>query len=309
MKKSELLPHAQVYIREVMSDLLRSEGFISRDGDDIQWYRVINNEIVQSVFFYTTGLHLPVELKIGFAAHPLYIRPFFYKGVLISGPDGYEDYERINEYARLLASQQLIGFQDKKTGEYVARDTTIENLLEGGYINEAFRNRYSDFIETRKQVGDIFGARPDFKPGIWVYYPPSEDKGRFLLESILRILNRIKSPEACYQFHTAFQFPSSPQHVGMNRVGSFTREVFFLGKEEHYDYCRKSIEKRLENNERLKNVKMQAKLRQTETEELMQLKGLVFNEDREAFMAFLEEEKKQTIKMLLKHTGIVINMD
>ena len=127
--------------------------------------------------------------------------------------------------------------------------------------------------------------------------------------SILRILNRIKSPEACYQFHTAFQFPSSPQHVGMNRVGSFTREVFFLGKEEHYDYCRKSIEKRLENNERLKNVKMQAKLRQTETEELMQLKGLVFNEDREAFMAFLEEEKKQTIKMLLKHTGIVINMD
>lgn len=310
MKKSELLPHAQVFIRDVMADLLRSEGFVSRDGDDIQWYRVIDHEIVQAVFFYTTGLRVPLELRIGFAAHPLYIEPFFYKGVLIPGPNGLEDYERIKEHAYLMSSMNLFGFRDKKTGEYVDKDTAVENLLESGYIDEAFYERYSQYVETVELVANEYGSTPEYKPGVWVYHPQSDDMGRFILENILRILNRLKTPEACYRFHTVMQFPSSPMHVGMTRIGSFAREVFYLGKEEHYEYCRKSIDKILERNTRLRlqGVKMHEKHLQTETEELTRLKEFVFQDNLEPFMAFLEEEKKKTIKLLEKHTGIVVHL-
>ena len=47
---------------------------------------------------------------------------------------------------------------------------------------------------------------------------------------------------------------------------------------------------------------------QMETEELTQLKEFVFQDDLEPFIAFLEEEKKNTIKLLEKHTGIVVNL-
>ena len=75
--KGVLLQHAQNYIRAVMADRLREEGFVSKDGDDVYWYRVVNGDVIHSVSFITRHTILPMSMQIGIGFHPLFITPEF----------------------------------------------------------------------------------------------------------------------------------------------------------------------------------------------------------------------------------------
>lgn len=81
MKASQnaLFEHAQRYIREVMAPRLKEEGFVSYKGEDIHWYRLVSNEVVQAVCFTTRHTVLPMLLSISFGYHPLFITPVFQK--------------------------------------------------------------------------------------------------------------------------------------------------------------------------------------------------------------------------------------
>ena len=50
--KDLIFEHGQRYVREVLADHLREEGFISKN--DVHWYRLINNQILQYIFFHTS---------------------------------------------------------------------------------------------------------------------------------------------------------------------------------------------------------------------------------------------------------------
>lgn len=77
--KSEknLKQHAQRYIRAVMAEQLRKEGFVSKNGEDISWYRVINGKTIHAIYFFTRHKQLPMFLNIGYGCHPLFITPEF----------------------------------------------------------------------------------------------------------------------------------------------------------------------------------------------------------------------------------------
>ena len=76
-KTSILREHVQRYIRATVSDRLREQGFVSKDNDDIHWYRVVNGEVVHAIYFSTAHTWLPVTLDIGYGCHPLFITPQF----------------------------------------------------------------------------------------------------------------------------------------------------------------------------------------------------------------------------------------
>ena len=76
-KKQQVDLHVQRYVRAVMAERLRNEGFVSRDGRDIFWYRVIDNQVVQSVLFHTRWCEMPVIMDIGYGCHPLFLLPVF----------------------------------------------------------------------------------------------------------------------------------------------------------------------------------------------------------------------------------------
>ena len=69
--------HAQQFIRETMAEQLRSKGFRSKDGHDIHWYRLVNGEVLHTVYFYTQSVELPTFLGIGYGLHPLFLTPEF----------------------------------------------------------------------------------------------------------------------------------------------------------------------------------------------------------------------------------------
>ena len=72
---SQLFEHMQRYIREVMAQRLREEGFASYKGEDIHWYRLVNNEMVQCIYFVTRDTHLHSFVDIYYGCHPLFICP------------------------------------------------------------------------------------------------------------------------------------------------------------------------------------------------------------------------------------------
>lgn len=67
--------------RAFHADILRGEGFVSYKGDDLSWYRVINNEVLQSVHIFAESLRWP-SLTMGYAAHPLFLLPWLPLGIV-----------------------------------------------------------------------------------------------------------------------------------------------------------------------------------------------------------------------------------
>lgn len=95
---SQLFEHIQRFVREVMADTLRAAGFSSYKGEGIHWYRIVNNEVVQSIYFVTSHTQLPVFLEIKYGFHPLFILPVFQKSPYFYNMPKYEQmYDRIPE--------------------------------------------------------------------------------------------------------------------------------------------------------------------------------------------------------------------
>lgn len=80
-KDKEMLPHVQGYVRAVAADRLRRDGFVSFKERDCAWYRVVNNEVIQTLYFFTKFPYIPIILNVGYGIHPLYVEPFYPSGV------------------------------------------------------------------------------------------------------------------------------------------------------------------------------------------------------------------------------------
>lgn len=90
VKKSELFRHAQRYIQEVFAERLRQQGFLSYKGENIHWYRLVNDQVVQAIYFVTRHVALPVSMTIGCGCHPLFIPPVFQKSPYMYAEPGNE---------------------------------------------------------------------------------------------------------------------------------------------------------------------------------------------------------------------------
>ena len=82
---SMLFEHTQRFMREVMAERLREEGFVSYKGEDIHWYRLVNNEVVQAIYFVTrhASLYSGGGFELCYGCHPMFISPIFQKTAFI----------------------------------------------------------------------------------------------------------------------------------------------------------------------------------------------------------------------------------
>lgn len=118
---SKLLYYTQTYIQDIYADYLRQEGFVSLNGENICWYRVVNQEIVNSICFFTHWSREPVSLEIGYGIHPLFIPPFMNPNVYLSS---YPDSDIV------MRSQKLVSNGGRLGNDYYSR--TIPVLVPWG---------------------------------------------------------------------------------------------------------------------------------------------------------------------------------
>lgn len=65
--------HLQQWARAVFSEKLKKAGFISYQNEDLSWYKVINGEVLLTVYLHTFSPVNPLVPAIGYGMHPLFI--------------------------------------------------------------------------------------------------------------------------------------------------------------------------------------------------------------------------------------------
>ena len=87
-KSTELFEHMQRYTREVFADRMRKEGFSSYRGQDVHWFRIVNNEVIQAVYFVAFNCTPCTFAEIKYGCHPLFVPPILQKSPVMNGlPD------------------------------------------------------------------------------------------------------------------------------------------------------------------------------------------------------------------------------
>lgn len=70
--QNTLKEHLQRYVRAVFAETLRGNGFASFQGEDLCWYKVVNHEVLHSVYFYTRHRYIPIFPQMSYGIHPLF---------------------------------------------------------------------------------------------------------------------------------------------------------------------------------------------------------------------------------------------
>lgn len=89
--------HTKKYIQAVFEESLRAAGFANLDERYLTWYRIVDDCVVNSVFFTSRWNMLPVELSIHYGIHPLFALPHVQRRVCM--PDEPLDNERFMRQA------------------------------------------------------------------------------------------------------------------------------------------------------------------------------------------------------------------
>ena len=98
--------HAKAYIQEVFESILRAEGFQCPDDRLLCWYRIHNEEVVNSIIFYTQYPNLPLMLGIGYGIFPSFQKPFYLSNVVSNDHPGQEEYPAYQETGSELHHQR-----------------------------------------------------------------------------------------------------------------------------------------------------------------------------------------------------------
>ncbi len=89
--KKEKKEQMQKYARRFFAEKLRAHGFVSYQNEDLSWYRVVNGEVLQSVFLFTAFRMDPLLPFIGFGVTPLFIEAPLPQDVYIQGGLGNDE--------------------------------------------------------------------------------------------------------------------------------------------------------------------------------------------------------------------------
>lgn len=160
-KATDLFEHMQRYTREVFAERLRQEGFSSYKGQDIHWYRLVNNEVIQCVYITAWSVTPYTFAEIKYGCHPLFISPIFQKSPIMNG---------------------------------------IEDLVQISYlIPERIPNSTKDGVERFLLCGSYNRAYRE--PDVLIICSPEQNNGLDVLEKLLAVLNQTTTPLACYELH------------------------------------------------------------------------------------------------------------
>ena len=98
MNKNALFTHVQKFVQEVYAEQLREAGFRSYRNEGVHWFRLVNDEVIQAVYFVARHTTFPVRLDIEYGCHPLFIPPILQHSPYMYGMPGYEQmYDEIQE--------------------------------------------------------------------------------------------------------------------------------------------------------------------------------------------------------------------
>lgn len=269
-KATDLFEHMQRYTREVFAERLRQEGFSSYKGQDIHWYRLVNNEVIQAVYITASSVAPCTFAEIKYGCHPLFISPIFQKSPIMNG---------------------------------------LEDLVQISYlIPERIPNSTKDGVERFLLYDFNMLIRAYREPDVLIMCSPEQNYGLDVLEKLLAVLNQTTTPLACYELHKDLRrrlsFPSFRV-----RSTYFVDEVLYWKDEELYPYCREFVKAEAERLENAKNKGFTIPKAYKQSWERGYALNQVFEQGNfEEYLHTLQEQEQRNLRLLERNTGIQRSM-
>lgn len=263
---SQLFEHTQRYVREVMAERLRAEGFSSYKGEDIHWFRLINNEVIQSIYFATSWMNLPGILEINYGFHPLFIPPVFQKS-----PYFYEmpkTEQMHNSIPEIMSGSKPHG---------------LRKSIIMGLSNELYRNDI--WIDVPKE--------------------PEMKKGFTILEKCLLELESLITPRACYEKHKDIRHSQIENESWHLMSPYFVDEVLFWEDKPLYDYCEKYTKNQARAYQKGNEQGWLKRKTDIHTmKQLVILDEVFTNGTQKEYVNTFVTREQETLKLLQKYAGI-----
>lgn len=264
-KSTELFEHMQRYTREVFADRLRKEGFSSYKGQDVHWYRIVNNEVIQAVYFVAFNCTPCTFAEIKYGCHPLFVPPIFQKSPIIND---LWDHVQISEFIP----------------EVVPGSTTygVDRLL-----------LYSEY-----------NNRPYRVPDALIMCSPDQNNGLDVLEKLLSVLNRTTTALACYEFHKELSRQLSAPDFRIWST-YFVDEALYFEDKELFPCCREfarneawQLENAIEKGFHIPKMYRQSWERGSILNQVFESGNF------EEHLHALQERAQQNLRLLERNTGI-----
>lgn len=265
-KVTELFEHMQRYTREVFAERLRAEGFSSYKGQDVHWYRLVNNEVIQTVYITAFSVAPCTFAEIKYGCHPLFISPVFQKSPIMNGiPD------------------------------YVQISTLIP---------ERIPNSTKDGVERLLLYDFDMHNRAYREPDVLIMCSPEQNNGLNVLEKLLSVLNRTTTPLACYELHKDLRQRISSPNFRISST-YFVDEVLYWKDVEMYSYCREFVKAEASRFENAKNKGFSIpKVYKQSWEQGYSLNQVFEQGNFEEYLRTFQERAQRNLRLLARNTGI-----
>lgn len=264
-KNNQLKAHTQLFVRTVFADRLRKEGFTSYRGEDLFWYRLINNEVVHSVCIFTGDWGRPIMLDLGYSCHPLFVPPIYKNSPRVRPTPGYE---------------QIY--------------TAIPELIPGSM---PYGQQPSTILGSMNNFGEV--------PNTLAMNPSYQKKVLPVLEKALGVLDDIKTPRDCYEIHKRWRADEIENEVWLTMTTYFADEVLYWEDYALYPYCKDFIHGKIAWLEAVDKDGKLRKADREELERLYLLEKAFQDGGREEYLETLCMREKATLKFLEKYVGII----
>ena len=174
---------------------------MSYQKNDIHWYRLVDNQVIQTIYFVTRHSSLPAFLEIYYGTTPLFIPPVFQKSPY---------------FYKLPCEEQMSHLIPETIPNSTYRG--YETLLIHGMLNRPYR-----------------------EPDVLIMCPRDKHDGLDVLEKVFALLDTIKTPADCYRLHKKYRQHQLDHSDYPEVSPFFVEEVLFWEDEEMYSPCQRLI--------------------------------------------------------------------
>ena len=259
VSNTTLFKHVQQFIREVYADRLRQAGFFSYRGEDIHWYRLVNNKVIHSVYFIASYPVFPIMLEIGYGCHPLFIPPILQR----------------SPYMRPIPGNEQVY-------------NVIPELVPGSMPNGVQRSQLHGTLNKIYRVPDVM-----------VHCPAEEYTAQLLLEYVLSALDSADTPAACFDKHKCWRSSQIESGSWLTMTPYFVDEVLYWEDDTLYQYCMEYVNGKIQWIESVVHSgKKLSKIAYDEYVQLLALKKAFQKDGRHEYIQMLHDRAKENRSVL-----------
>ena len=148
--------HLQKWARTYFADHLRYLGFVSWQGEDLSWYKLVGGEVLLTVYLFDSFGYLPMIPCLAYGMHAPFVKPEMPQKVTMRESGWVSEtmnFLYFDDHKRQMAPEIQVMATDTPDGGYRKFEETVLPLFDGIHtLEDAYSPFREYYIDRRAQL-------------------------------------------------------------------------------------------------------------------------------------------------------------